>query len=241
MKKSSLILLVVGFVFILCLVGSNLVLKNQYNQIDKGDPFWNYTKLAKGNFHHIRMTGANFTRASFIPGPGGSVGVLNYWEQPMKKRIQTSISNDTLFIRGEENADQPGLRDWMKYHVLIAISCPDLISVEAVNSNLEIYRFKQKNLFVQLSGKSKMEVESFITDFDSISVIQRDTSSLKFEMADEIPGSGFMHADVLDARLTGHSILDVGHFRLSSLHQSIGDSCGIILSGNSLKAMGIIQ
>ena len=41
MKKSSLILMLITMIFVLFLIASNLVLKEEYNKIDKQDPFWN--------------------------------------------------------------------------------------------------------------------------------------------------------------------------------------------------------
>jgi hypothetical protein len=237
MKKSSLILLILAAVFIVSLIGSDLILKNMYDQIDKSDPFWNYTKLNTGVFHHVCISGSNVTKASFIPGPNGSLGVLNYWEKELRSRIESSISNDTLFIKFKERTDPPNLRYFMKSRVLVAISCPELISVNAFNANLDLFRLKQKNLSVNLTGKSAMEVESYNPDFDSLFVNQRDTSRLEFEMSEELKGSGIMHAKWIDARLQNRSLLDVGHFQIENMRQSVGDSAGIILSGSTLRTL----
>ena len=169
MKKSSLLLTILAVLFIISLFASDLVLKKEYSTIDKSDPFWNYTKLDKGNFHHIKMIGGNITRTSFVPGVNGSVGILSEWEWGMKDRVKSGISNDTLFIQVLEKKVPPNIRDWMKYHVLIAISCPDLRSVDGVNTNLNLYKMKQKNLSVTLAGRSEMEIETDVADFDSIS------------------------------------------------------------------------
>jgi hypothetical protein len=235
MKKSSLILMILLGLLIISLIGSDILFKNQYNRIDKGDPFWNYTKLSKGRFRHIMITGGNGTRISFVPGPNGSIGVLSYWEQEMKKRVQAYISDDTLFVQVKELSDPPGIRNWMKYHMLIAISCPDLLSVNATNSNLDLYKMKEKNLSVRLAGKSQMEIESSISDFDSIFVSQKDSSQLKFEMAEDMQGSEIMHAKVIDAGVNGNSLLDIGHFQIQTLNQDIGDTAAIIISGYTLK------
>src|ERR1700676_1940595 len=133
MKKSSLILIIIFGLFNICLVGSVLILKEQYNLIDKTDPFWNYAKLAKGDFHHVVLTGGNITKIFFIPGPHGSIGLLNYTEQVMNNRVQATISDDTLFVLVKQRNDPPGTRNWIKSHVLIAISCPELLSVNAAN------------------------------------------------------------------------------------------------------------
>jgi hypothetical protein len=241
MKKSSLILLILAGLLIVSLIGSDLILKNKYDQIDKSDPFWNYTKLNKGVFHHISMTGSNVTRISFIPGPNGSVGVLNYWERNLRNRIVSSISNDTLFIKFKEQTDPPDIRNWMKSRVLVAISCPDLISVNAFNSNMDLFRLKQKSLSVNLAGRSSMEVESYIPDIDSLFVNQKDSSRLEFEMSEDIITSGIMHAKWVDAQLQNRSLLDVGHFQIENMHQSVGDSAGIILSGSTLRTLKYIQ
>ena len=241
MKKSSLILLILAALFIVGLIGSDLILKNKYDQIDKSDPFWNYTKLNKGVFHHIRMTGSNVTRISFIPGPNGSLGVVNYWEKELRSRIESSISNDTLFIKFKERTDPPNIRSWMKTRVLVAISCPDLISVSAFNSNLDLFKLKQKNLSVNLAGRSAMEVESCIPDFDSLFVNQKDSSRLEFEISEDIISSGIMHAKWIEARLQNRSLLDVGHFQIENMRQSVGDSAGIILSGSTLRTLKYIQ
>jgi hypothetical protein len=241
MKKSSLILLILAAVFMVSLIGSDLILKNKYDQIDKSDPFWNYTKLNTGVFHHVSISGSNVTRTSFIPGPNGFLGVLNYWEKELRSRIESIISNDTLFIKFKERTDPPNIRNWMKTRVLVAISCPELISVNAFNANLDLFRLKQKNLSVNLTGRSAMEVESYNPDFDSLFVNQKDTSRLEFEMSEELKGSGIMHAKWIEARLQNRSLLDVGHFQIENMRQSVGDSAGIILSGNTLRTLKYIQ
>ncbi len=238
MKKSSLLLTILAVLFIISLFASDLVLKKKYNTIDKSDPFWNYTKLNKGNFHHIKMTGGNVTRATFVPGATGSVGILSEWEWGMKDRVKSGISNDTLFIQVLEKKVPPNVRDWMKYHVLIAISCPDLLSVDGLNTNLNLYKMKQKNISVTLAGRSEMEIETYVTDFDSISVSQEDTTRLSFEMSEDINRFGILHAKAIYARVYGNSLLDVGHFQIESLHQEISDSAAIILSGSGLKRIG---
>jgi hypothetical protein len=235
MKKSSLFLTILAVLFILSLFASDLVLRKKYNTIDKSDPFWNYTKLNRGNFHHIKMTGGNITRTSFVPGANGSVGILSEWEWGMRDRVNSSISNDTLFVQVLEKNVPPNTRDWMKYHVLIAISCPDLLTVNGVNTNLSLYKMKQKNFSVTLAGRSEMEIETDVSDFDSLFISEKDTSRLKIEMSEDINNYGILHAKAVYARVYGNSLLDVGHFQIESLHQEISDSAAIILSGSGLK------
>ncbi len=143
MKKSSLLLIILLGIFILSLIGTDLILKTEYNRIDKTDPFWNYTKLNKGSFHHLKLIGGNVTRIAFIPSPHASIGVLSYWEDRMEGRIKTEIANDTLFLKVEYRNESLSLKDWMKNHILITITCPELLSVNALNTNLDIRHLNQ--------------------------------------------------------------------------------------------------
>jgi hypothetical protein len=235
MKISSATLLILLGLYISCLFVSIVLIKGQYDKIDKSDPYWNFTKLKEGMFHHLKIDGGNVTKISFTPSPHGSIGILNYWDQRMNGRIETAILNDTLYLRIQQRSISPEERDWMSRRALISISCPDLLSVNGMNTNLDIYKLKERNLTIGLGGRSRLEVESYIPDFDSLSVLQRDSSQVVFEMSEEIRTSGIMHAKALYAKVQGHSILDVGHFQIGALHQSIDDSAAIILSGNSLK------
>ena len=103
--------------------------------------------------------------------------------------------------------------------MLIAISCPDLLSVDGLNTNLNLYKMKQKNISVTLAGQSEMEIETYVTDFDSISVSQKDTTRLSFEMSEDINRFGILHAKAIYARVNGNSLLDVGIFRLNLFTQ----------------------
>jgi len=98
-----------------------------------------------------------------------------------------------------------------------------------------------------MSGKSKFEVESMIPDMDSIIVVQKDSSSVEFEMSPdykstplvrsskEIKSDEAMNINSVNANLKGYSILDVGHAQIDSLQLNIADSSAIVLSGGALR------
>jgi hypothetical protein len=237
MKKANWMLVILGVCLFLSVIVSNLILRHQFNKIDKSDPFWNYTKLASGPFHHIMLSGSNKTRVVFSPSRTGSVGVLNIWESELRERVQASIARDTLFVHMNDRADPPNLREWMKYRVLIAISAPDIYSVHARDANLDMSKMKQRSIAIDLSGKSRMEFESYISDFDSLSIVERDSSELKFEMADELGDFNILHARSIRSNVNGYSFLNIGHFQIQSFHPVIGDSSAIAVSGGTLRIL----
>ena len=237
MKKATWMLVILGSFLFLGVIASSLILRNQFSKVDKSDPFWNYSKLSTGSFHHIVLLNSNKTQVSFTPGARGSVGVLNFWESELRKRVHAAIENDTLFVRMEDRDDPPGMRDWMSYRTLIAISAPEIYSVQARNANLNMFKMKQKNFTVNLSGKSRMEFETYTDRFDSLSITQNDSTELKFEMADEIGSSMSLHANSLYSSIHGYSILDIGHFQIDSFHPLIGTGSAITLSGGTLTGI----
>jgi hypothetical protein len=237
MKKATWILVILISLLFLSVIASSYMIRNQFNKIDQSDPFWNYTKLSTGIFHHIVLSNSNETQVSFLPGRTGSVGILNFWESELRQRVHASIARDTLFVRMDDRAEPPGRRDWMSSRTLISISAPEIYSVQARNANLNMFKMKQKNFEVTLSGKSRMEFETYTPNFDSLSITQSDSTELKFEMADEIGSSMTLHAKSIYSSIHGYSILDIGHFQIDSYHPLIGPGAAVTLSGGTLAGI----
>jgi hypothetical protein len=127
-----------------------------------------------------------------------------------------------------------------------------------------MYKLKQKSMKVNLTGRSKFEVESMLRTLDSITVFQRDSSEVVFEMSpdykpakstekeksvtitigsappsmsslNKIESPEAMSIKTVKADVQGYSLLDLGHAQIDSLQLSIADSSAIIISGGALK------
>ncbi len=183
MKLSSRILLSMLIILVAGLLLSNIVLKKEYNKIDKGDLHWNYTTVLTQPFKYLKIDGGNITNIAFEQNKNYSVRVLNDWQRYRPELIQSWVKNDTLFIKFAYTSHNQNEKDWMKSTTLVRIFSPQLSYVEGYNTNFEMFKLKQKSIAVTISGKSKFEVESMIPDMDSINVIQRDSSAVEFEMS----------------------------------------------------------
>ncbi len=183
MKLSSRILLGMLIILIAGLLLSNIVLKKEYNKIDKSDLHWNYTNVLTQHFKYLEIEGGNNTKVAFEQNKNCSVRVLNDWQRYHPELIQSFVKNDTLFIKFIYKSDNQNEKDWMKWTTLVRIFSPELLSVEGFNTDFEMFKLKQKSIAVNMSGKSKFEVESMISDMDSINVVQKDSSSVEFEMS----------------------------------------------------------
>lgn len=185
MKLSSKILLVMLILLVSGLLMSNIILKEEFNKIDKGDLYWNYTTVFKKPFKYIKIDGGIDTRIAFEQNKNCSVRVLNDWKRDHTQLLQSLVKNDTLFIKFIYKTENPTEKNWMKATTLVRIFSPELLSVEGFNTNFGMYKLKQKNIAVNMSGKSNFEVESMIPSLDSIAVKQKDSSVVVFEMSPE--------------------------------------------------------
>ena len=133
--------------------------------------------------------------------------------------------------------------------------------MDGFDTDFELLKLKQKSITINLSGRSKLEVESYLSDLDSLHITQRDSSEVVFEMSPDLKGQVSLHAgstgsdiqktspgqDVtsnswetmyvktVDANVQGVSLLDIGHAQINSLKLNISDTSAIILSGGSLR------
>lgn len=235
MKWSNRLLMALVVLLIAGLLTSNMVLKNEYNKADKTDIYWNYGKVLEQPFKHLKIDGGNNTRIIFEQSPHYSVRVLDDWQRYHSKLIDAYVSNDTLFIKFVYTGREGNEKDFMKYTTLVRIFSPQLLSVEGYNTNFEMDEIKQGNIHVSMSGKSIFELESMMPDFDSLTIFEKDSSRVIFEMSPAYQGPGSFHINKTNAQLKDFSFLDLGHASIDSLNLSIAPKSGVLLSGQSFN------
>lgn len=250
MKISSIILLVTFILLVTGMFASNILLKKEYDKIDKSDLYWTYGKILQQPFKHLKIEGGNVTNIAYEQSKNPSVRVFKDWNGYEKGLVKTYVKNDTLFIKFPNTYKDRYEKNWLKWNTLVRIFSPELLSVDGFDTDFGLYKLKQKNISINLSGRSTLEVESYINDLDSVHITQRDSSEVVFEMSPDLKGKVFPHSkpgDVksnswetmyinsVDANVKGVSLLDLGHVQVNSLNLDISDTSGIIFSGGSLK------
>ena len=235
MKLTSKILTAMLLLFIAGLFISNSILKKEYDKTDKNDLYWNYGKILEQPFSHIKMEGGNITNIAFEQSSNTSVRIFKDWEGYQKRSVITTVKNDTLFLKFPNTYRDIFEKNWMGRNTLVRIFCPRLLSFTGNNSKFEMFKVKQKNMSVTLTGKSDFELESMNTEMDSLHISQQDSSMVVFEMSPDYKITESFHVKSVDATIRGVSALDLGHAQIDSLKLSIADSAAILLSGGTLK------
>jgi hypothetical protein len=256
MKLTVKILVGMFVVFIAGLLASNIILKREYDKVDKSDLYWTYRKVLEQPFKYLKVEGGNITHIAFEQSPNYSVRILNNWLRGNEGVVKTSIKNDTLFILFNYADKTMDEKRYWKYITPVRIFSPRLEAVEGYNTNLEMFKLNQKSISVNMSGRSKFEVESRIRYLDSLTIFQKDSSEVVFEMsedikspknqpeiksivadAEEIKSPEAMNIRSVKADLQGYALLDLGHAQIKNISLNIADSSAIILSGGAIKAL----
>jgi hypothetical protein len=123
----------------------------------------------------------------------------------------------------------------MQNRVLVRLFSPQLLAIDGSDTNFELQKLKQASISIHLKGKSKLEVETYDRNFDTLKVSQRDSSQVIFEMSPDLKGSPMMHFKNVSADMTGYTLLDIGRSYADHVKLNLSDSSAVILSGKSLK------
>jgi len=240
-KKYKISTIIVISLFVLMVLGvfaSNLVVKDVYNKIDHGDLYWNYNPILVQPFKHLKINGGNITNIVFEQNPKSSVRVLSDWDRYKKDETFTAaVKNDTLYINFPNKYDNEGQHNWMSRQVLVRLFAPQLLTINGANTNLLLEKLDQPDINANMTGKSRLAIESNNRSFGSVNINQADSSQVLLKMSPELNGSKNIHIQTLSAGLKDYTLLDMGHAYADKLNLSIADSSAIILSGKSLKAM----
>jgi hypothetical protein len=165
------------------LLVSNMILKRQFDAIDRSDLYWTYNKVLEKPFSYINITGGNETNIFYEQSDKPSVRLSQEWVSYHHGEITADVKNDTLFL----NFDYVPANLYEKFNlqntVPLRIFSPELLSVTGSNTNFEMQKLKQKSITVNISGRSRFEVENMDPEMDSINITQKDSSSVTFEMS----------------------------------------------------------
>ena len=237
MKLSTKILLSMLVLIIIGMFATNLLFKRRYDKLDRSDLYWNYNKILERPYKHLKIDGGNITNIAFEQGKHCSVRVLDYWGGYQKDSVKAFVTGDTLHIKFLNKYDNLIEKSWMENNTLVRLTAPELSSIEGVNTNLSMEKMKQRSYDINLSGKSRLEIESDVHAIDQININQKDSTQVVFEMNPELKGSQLITAQSLTANLSGVTLLDVGHLYTSKNNLLLADSSALILSGKTINAV----
>lgn len=189
MKLSTIILLVTLVLLVTAMFASNVILKKEYDKVDKSDLYWTYAKILERPFKHLKIEGGNVTNIAFEQSKNPSVRVSKDWHGYELGLVKAFVKNDTLFVKIPNTYKDQYEKQYLGWSTMVRIFSPTLLSVDGFDTNIGMFKLKQKNLTVNISGKSKLEVESYLYNFDTLTISQKDSSEVIFEMSPDLKTS----------------------------------------------------
>lgn len=93
MKTSNILLTVAVALFVLVSLSSNLVLKNQFDKIDKNDKFYGFTKHPVSAFRYVHLKGKGFALTQIESGTSPEIRMLT-----LPQYMDLKMSGDTLVM-----------------------------------------------------------------------------------------------------------------------------------------------
>ncbi len=187
MKLSTIILLATFVLLLTTLFATNIILKKEYNRLDKSDSYWTYDKILEQPFQYLKIEGGNNSHIVYQQSASPSVRVSRNWTSFNKGSARIFVKNDTLFLKFPTSIDVHDL-GYLKWNTPFRIFSPRLVSIDGLNTNFELQKLKQNNITINLKGRSRLEVESYQNHFDTIHITQQDSSEVIFEISPDLKG-----------------------------------------------------
>ena len=131
MKFTTRILALIFVLMIAGLLSSNMILKKQYDAMDKSDIYWTYDKVLEQPFKYLNINGGNETNIYYEPSPKPSVRLLQEWIKYHHGEIKASVRNDTLYLNFDYKAASPFEKVWLRNSAPVRIFSPELLSGNA--------------------------------------------------------------------------------------------------------------
>jgi hypothetical protein len=196
MKTSNIFLIAVLSLTLLVVLGSNLILKAEYDNIDRNDPLYGYKSESVEPFKYVKLNGNTFWLTEIHPGKHFKIDAV-----PDKKYLDWKVSRDTLFITYHRDLqpDRPYLDDILEKQPYIFITSPEIHGVTSQNSALRIKDWHHKEMSVKMDNGALLltgnTIENLTVDvrsggylkldsrnqFGRVAAQIQDSSSLKIE------------------------------------------------------------
>jgi hypothetical protein len=149
MKTSNILLLVTVSLFLLVTLCSNLVLKKQFDAIDKKDLFYGFSKHPVKPFQYVKLQGNGFGLTEIRQGPTPEIRTIT-----LDKYLQWDVVGDTLVLAYKADWNQGYQIKGGGFGSLasIYIVTPELKGIISDNIRCKVKDYKFEDLVVRQKG-----------------------------------------------------------------------------------------
>jgi hypothetical protein len=150
MKRSTVLLIVLLTGILLFVAGSNLVLKAEFDKIDRKDRFYGYKEEKVRPFKYVKIQGKQVGLTQIQPGSG-----FRILYKADRKLMDWKIVADTLELTYKRHWDEdPARYDNFSDKPAVYITAPQLSGVTLRQSTAIISEWKSGSLHIDQEGRA---------------------------------------------------------------------------------------
>lgn len=223
MKTSNILLLLTVSLFFLVTLCSNLVLKNQFDKIDKKDLFYGFSKHPVKPFQYIRLQGKGFGLTEIRQGTAPEIRMVT-----LDRYLQWETSGDTLVLTYKADWNQGYQIKGGGFGSLasIYVITPELKGIISDNVRCKVRSCKFKDFVVHQKGDGLSLTNS---SMDKLTALVASNGYLKLDSETRI---GTADIEVRDS-----STLSADEDMFTKFNAKIDSSAYISMPGSMLKKM----
>lgn len=163
MKQSNFLIIGLLAVILLFVVGSNLVLKAEFDKIDQKDPFSGYKREILKPFSYVKINGKQVGVTQIQPGAAFQIFYVTD-----RKMLDWKIKGDTLELTHKGSEEEAAYRHFdFDSKPVFYISAPKLSGVDASNTVNIIKGWKTTDFTLNQKGKSTLLTENSISNLSA--------------------------------------------------------------------------
>jgi hypothetical protein len=163
MKASNIITIILLAMVFVAIVGSNLVLKAEYEKLDRKDPLAGYKKEVLKPFKYIKLQGKAFGLTEIRQGANYEIDMNSN-----PKHLSWEVKDDTLFVNYKRTWDEQWLNrdDKLKSVASIYIFSPQLLQITSDNVLCRVKGWKSEKLAIDQNGSLLTFTDNQISNLD---------------------------------------------------------------------------
>lgn len=163
MKASNILVISLLAMIFLGIIGSNMVLKAEYEKLRKEDPLAGYKKETLKPFKYVKLEGKTFGVTEIRPGTKPEIN-----QNGDPKELSWEVRHDTLVVTFKKDWAQnwPHREELLGSVASIYIFTPQLSGVDSDNAFCRIKGWKSNALTVNQKGSLFVMVDNEIANLD---------------------------------------------------------------------------
>ena len=163
MKKSNILIIGLLAITLLFVVGSNLVLKAEFEKIDQSDPFYGYKRETLKPFSFVKIAGKQIGVTQIQSGADFKI-----FYNAERKMLDWKINGDTLELRHIAESDEYANSYYdFDSKPIIYVTAPQLSGIDVAKTVNIVKGFQIKSLDINQNGNSTLLTDNTIDNLSA--------------------------------------------------------------------------